>query len=138
MRSSGFSLTELMVVVTILGIIAAMAAPHYDVAVEEARMDNCVATLRSIWLGERMYQMENGAYAASLGDLTSWKLLDNPVAVDTFPYRYWIVSADGTTFQASAERAAGPWTGTVSIDEWGTISGSSVNGEGRYVTPAAQ
>jgi prepilin-type N-terminal cleavage/methylation domain-containing protein len=62
----GFSLLELMMVVTIIGILVAMAAPSYLQAVRQSRADIAAANLRAIWAAERLYWLEYHTYTEKL------------------------------------------------------------------------
>ena len=55
----GFTLTELMVVTTLIGVMAAMSVPSFQRAVEQSRVDIAVANLRAVWAAERLYWLEN-------------------------------------------------------------------------------
>ena len=137
MRASAFTLVELMVVVTILGVLAALSMPMFASAMETARMDESVAKLRSVSLAQRMYWLEERTYANTLTDLVSSKLLDTVVDSTTKPYQFTVSASDGTTFEVEAERAESTWSGTVTIDEAGDVAGSVTSEGGRVVTPAA-
>ena len=45
---TGFTLVEIMIVVTIMGILAAIVAPYYVRAREEAKAKACICTLKEI------------------------------------------------------------------------------------------
>jgi prepilin-type N-terminal cleavage/methylation domain-containing protein len=59
----GFSVIELLVVVAIIGIIAAIAVPRLTVAKHRARAASAVTTLRSIAASEIIYDQTRGGYA---------------------------------------------------------------------------
>lgn len=59
---NGFTLIELLVVVLIIGLLVAMALPHYGKAVERTRLTEAVELLNSISQAERRKQMQTGKY----------------------------------------------------------------------------
>lgn len=61
-RNSGFSLVELMIVIVIIGVLAAVAVPIYNNNVMKAKMSEADASLGSIRTQLRVYYGENGVY----------------------------------------------------------------------------
>ena len=61
-KNSGFSLVELMIVIVIIGVLAAVAVPIYNNNVTKAKMSEADATLGSIRTQLRVYYGENGVY----------------------------------------------------------------------------
>ena len=61
-RNSGFSLVELMIVIVIIGVLAAVAVPIYSNNVMKAKMSEADAALGSIRTQLRVYYGENGYY----------------------------------------------------------------------------
>jgi len=61
-KNSGFSLVELMIVIVIIGVLAAVAVPIYSNNVMKAKMSEADAALGSIRTQLRVYYGENGSY----------------------------------------------------------------------------
>lgn len=65
-NSSGFTLVELMVVVAIIGILAAVAIPNYQKYQAKARQSEAKIALASVYTAEKSFISEQGSYTSCL------------------------------------------------------------------------
>ncbi|MBW2039899.1 MAG: prepilin-type N-terminal cleavage/methylation domain-containing protein [Deltaproteobacteria bacterium] len=66
MDKRGVTLLELMIVVAIVGILAAVAIPAYDGYVTRSRRSNAFTALETVRAAQEMYRAEHGFYAGGL------------------------------------------------------------------------
>ena len=74
---TGFTLIELMVVVTILGLMMALLLPALQSAREAARRIQCTSNMKQLGLGLQQYETNYGVYPPSVvlsgnGNTTTW------------------------------------------------------------------
>jgi prepilin-type N-terminal cleavage/methylation domain-containing protein len=74
-RKSGFTLVEIMIVVAIIGLLAAIAIPNFVRARTTAQMNACINNLRQIDGAKQQWALENKAGQAAV-----------PAATDIQPY----------------------------------------------------
>jgi prepilin-type N-terminal cleavage/methylation domain-containing protein len=67
----GFTLIELMIVVVIIGILAAIAIPKFNQASARAKEKEADGILKQIYTLQNTYHAEHGAYAAGFPALVS-------------------------------------------------------------------
>ena len=85
-KQKGFSLIELLIVVAIILIIAAIAVPNLMRARSSANESSAVGSIRTIVSAEFMYQKDNptigySADLATMGSSGSGQLVDSTLAV---------------------------------------------------------
>lgn len=68
-KNVGFTLIELLVCILIMGILAWIAAPQYQKAVEKSRAAKLYPLIRTLKTAQENYYMANGIYATSFEDL---------------------------------------------------------------------
>jgi type IV pilus assembly protein PilE len=68
-RKSGFTLVELMVVIVIVALLAAIAVPLYTNYTKDARRSEGAGALAAVATAQQTYYQRNGAYTNALGNL---------------------------------------------------------------------
>lgn len=126
---SGFTLVELIVVIIIVGVLAAVATPMMQVNVARAQRTEAVAALGSIRTAERLIFAETGAYVAVAAG--SWAATDPLgryiLAIDLTgriyqPANYSVTIAGGGFVATATNPPGGP--GLVTINELGAFTGN--------------
>ena len=81
-KNKGFSLIELLIVVAIILIIAAIAIPNLLRARRSANEGSATASMRMIGSGELLYRSTNGSYG-TLAQLSADSIIDNVLGSGT-------------------------------------------------------
>jgi len=76
---SGFTLVEIMIVVAIIGLLAAIAIPNFVTARQAAQKNACIANLKQIEGAMQLYALDSsGATATNMTDLVTTYIKTTP------------------------------------------------------------
>lgn len=131
-RRIGFTLTELLIVVVIIGVLATLALPMLVKTLEKAKVGEAISNLNLIRTGQKVYYLEKGFFSgeedgdkeAGIRELN----IENPNSGSSTYFTYTVETAAGVTgnFTARAQRksdAPSPYsTYYYEIGKGGTIS----------------
>ncbi len=87
-NTKGFTLVEIMIVVVIIGLLAAMAIPAFQKVRTNSQDKAVLNNARQLSAGADQYYLENGVSSVILSDLigpTSYVKALNSVALETYP-----------------------------------------------------
>lgn len=102
----GFTLVELLLVIAIVGVLAAIAVPVYTNYMLRARRADAKTVLEQVRAAQEMWRAERGSYAINDGNGTAVAKLVNTMGVPpspVFDYNWsFSVGPTATTFTAQA------------------------------------
>ena len=106
-RFHGFSLMEVMIVVVIIGILAALAYPNLEKYLKRARQTEAKTNLSAIYTAQKIYFTLHQSYAEDINEL-------DLSLVQGDPYTF-TMEASTSTFKAQAE---GNIDDDAALDTW--------------------
>jgi prepilin-type N-terminal cleavage/methylation domain-containing protein len=131
-RQKGFTLIELMIVVVIIGILAALAIPRFMTATTKSKQSEAKGLLKQIYTMQRTYRQQNNTYwgqgtVANAGAQFAFAQIGVEIPV-TAKYTYTITTATATNLLVTAlcsdlddDAAPDTWT----INEGGDLQCTS-------------
>jgi type IV pilus assembly protein PilE len=95
----GITLIELMIVVVIVGILAAVAYPNYQEFTSRAKRNEARAALLRLATNQERFYLNNNTFTA---DMTEIGFSSNPYTTETGYYVVAVTSATSNNFSATA------------------------------------
>ena len=137
MVKSGFTLVEILIVIVVLGILAAIVVPQFSDASTDAKTSSLVSNLQTVRAQIQMYKIQHngdlpGAGTASVSDaMTKYTDIDGALAATQAP----AAGVYGPYLQSIPKNSFNDKT---TIDESGTVGDNNAGWELNTTTGAFQ
>lgn len=128
-RLSGFTLIEMMIVVAIMGILAAIAIPAYQDYVLRGKLAEAYSQLASLQLRMEQYYQDNRTYGTGATGDNTCGINDVRVASGRVRYFDYLIECNDQTFKVHAYGIAAEGTDGFEF---------TIDQEGNKATPAAK
>ncbi|CAK4071024.1 MULTISPECIES: type IV pilin protein [Vibrio] len=124
-KAKGFTLIELMIVVAVIGVLAAIAIPQYQKYVEKGALGSALATATALKTNYEDYLAVSGAAPASVSDIGAVSFALGTVSLDASgAIEVGITSGGGSGSSVKLARSVdGSWDCTISASAGVKING---------------
>ena len=103
-KKKGFTLTEILIVVVIIGILATLALPMFLKSLEKAKVGEAISNLNLIRTGQKIYFLEYSTFSSGIPNLNVDNPNGDPDDTATRYFDYDITASSETDFTARATR----------------------------------
>ena len=117
--SSGFTLTELLVVIVIIGILAGLTIPKFRSTTTRAKATEAKLMLKEVYSLQKAYSLENDTYGPSL-EAIGFEQERLKTEGGNARYKIEITAVSDTGFTATA-------TSVIDFDKDGTLNVWAIN-----------
>jgi prepilin-type N-terminal cleavage/methylation domain-containing protein len=125
LRKQAFTLTEVLFVLVIVGVLAGLAVPSYFGTVEKARESEAISNLKTLHSAQKIHRLNNNVYfgpSSSLSDINA----NLDIELEQQFFEVSIAAASATAYAAQAERGkkqGGDGAKCFKVTETGTVTG---------------
>ena len=123
--NKGITLIELLIVILIIGILAAVAIPGYTTYMQRARRADAKTALEHVRAAQEMWRAERGSYATDVGADTAETILQTtigapPTQVGDYTWAFIVHTTATFTAEATPSTTRQASDGWLRIDQNGT------------------
>ncbi len=125
-NKKGFTLLEILIVLVIIAVLAGLAVPAYQAAVEKSRGQEALQGLTAARSAMLRYWTVGSTYVGAAFGVGNMDYNPNTVVGgQTLIFTYALSNLGATTFTITATRQGGP-VGTITLNEAGTVGRTGV------------